>query len=66
MSNVVLFPLSPSSDGGPPKARFDLTSMTLSQLENLRDALATVDDALQMVNALALAASCLILRDERV
>ena len=66
MSNIVLFPLLPWSDGGAPKVRFDQWSMTLSQLEDLRDALMTVDEVLQMINALALAASRLIHDDGRV
>lgn len=66
MSNIVLFPLLPSSDGGAPKVRFDPRSMTLSQLEDLRDALATVDDDFQMIHTLALTASRLIHDDGRV
>ena len=64
MHNVVLFPLRPSPDGDGPKARFDIGSMTLRQLEDLRDALAALNEALQTTNALARARSRLTQTDE--
>lgn len=60
MHNIVLFPLLPSPDGGGPKVRLDIMSMTLTQLEGLRDALATLNEALQTANSLARATSRIV------